>query len=229
MDQTADEIKITKEDYSGILDTVFESLKHNGFKATRMDDIAAQLSMSKRTLYEIFGSKEKIIIEALRYSKKKTRLTVSRFFAESENVIEALIKTVIFHQAFIQDCCPDFFIDIDNHNKILRQYFNKDTSSEFHDDTLAMLKLGVQQGVFRPDLDYRFNLRIFIIQMEALKRCDDLMPTDINKSQIYLTVGLNFLRAISTPSGCEILDHYIKENNIDINIKNFDNLSEHKD
>ena len=35
-----------------------------GFKAVRMDDIAQQLGVSKRSLYELFGDKEGLLYEA---------------------------------------------------------------------------------------------------------------------------------------------------------------------
>lgn len=44
-----------------------------GIKAVRMDDIAQELSISKRTLYEIFGDKEELIYQSIRYYSEQSR------------------------------------------------------------------------------------------------------------------------------------------------------------
>ena len=41
-----------------IIEQTMRMLVAQGIKAVRMDDIAHQLSVSKRTLYELFGDKE---------------------------------------------------------------------------------------------------------------------------------------------------------------------------
>ena len=35
----------------------------NGVKSVRMDDIASRLGVSKRTIYELFGDRESLIVE----------------------------------------------------------------------------------------------------------------------------------------------------------------------
>ena len=44
------------------IETASEILMRDGNLTMRMDDVAQILSVSKRTLYEIFGSKEELLI-----------------------------------------------------------------------------------------------------------------------------------------------------------------------
>ena len=39
----------------------------NGVKSVRMDDIASRLGVSKRTIYELFGDRESLIVECVRH------------------------------------------------------------------------------------------------------------------------------------------------------------------
>ena len=48
------------------IDTATEILLRDGNLTMRMDDVAQKLSVSKRTLYEIFSSKEALLIECLK-------------------------------------------------------------------------------------------------------------------------------------------------------------------
>ena len=45
-----------------IFDAAVSLFRHQGIRATRMDDVAEFLHMSKRTLYEQFPSKEEFIV-----------------------------------------------------------------------------------------------------------------------------------------------------------------------
>lgn len=52
-----------------IIDQAMHMFVSQGIKSVRMDDIAQQLGVSKRTLYEMFGDKEGLLYLAMeRYS-----------------------------------------------------------------------------------------------------------------------------------------------------------------
>lgn len=49
-----------------IIRTAMPLFKQKGIKAVRMDDIANILSISKRTLYEIYNNKEDLLLEGVK-------------------------------------------------------------------------------------------------------------------------------------------------------------------
>lgn len=54
-----------------IIDQAMQMFVSQGIKSVRMDDIAQQLGVSKRTLYEMFGDKEGLLYLAMeRYSER---------------------------------------------------------------------------------------------------------------------------------------------------------------
>ena len=58
---------------NSIIDEAIRIITMYGLKALRMDDIASNLGVSKRTIYEIFGDKETLITEALIKSSEGER------------------------------------------------------------------------------------------------------------------------------------------------------------
>jgi AcrR family transcriptional regulator len=54
-----------------ILQTALEQFTKNGIKDVKMDYIASLLSISKRTIYELFNDKEQLLLEALRLHNDK--------------------------------------------------------------------------------------------------------------------------------------------------------------
>ena len=62
-----------------IIMTATEAFTLKGIKCITMDDIAAALGISKRTLYEVFADKESLLKECILQSKLKETNTCRRY------------------------------------------------------------------------------------------------------------------------------------------------------
>ena len=65
-----------------------------GVKSVRMDDVAASLGMSKRTLYEMFGDKEELLYQSMIYLMQQHQRCMSQSVADCENILEVLLRSV---------------------------------------------------------------------------------------------------------------------------------------
>jgi AcrR family transcriptional regulator len=62
-----------------------------GIKAVRMDDIAQELSISKRTLYELFSDKEELIYQSIRYYLEWSRERRLQHITNIDNPLEVMV------------------------------------------------------------------------------------------------------------------------------------------
>ena len=175
-----------------------------GLKSTTMDIVASRLGMSKRTLYEIFGSKDQLLKETLSEIERENHVFVKRAFAESENVMEALIDIFKHNRDRLERVNVNFFRDMDLY-KDKRETYEKNGKAR-HESMLEMFDLGVKQGMFRPDVDYNIQSRIMGIQMESLKRMEQFFPADIKLVRVFDAIIVGFLRSIASEKGMRVLD-----------------------
>ena len=56
-----------------LLKTAMQLFTQKGIRAVRMDDVASELSISKRTLYEIYENKELLLYESTRTYYRQRR------------------------------------------------------------------------------------------------------------------------------------------------------------
>ena len=56
-----------------ILDVAMHAFATKGIRAVKMDDIAQSLTISKRTLYELYDNKEKLLLEATHHRRVSHR------------------------------------------------------------------------------------------------------------------------------------------------------------
>lgn len=192
-----------------ILDTAMKAFAEQGVKAVKMDDIAAALGISKRTLYEIYDTKEQVIFEGLRrYHRMKTeRITA---FAQDSNH-DVLDMIIFLYQSFIKETGnlkPAFYDELGRY-PVIEAYLEEQRQKNMN-DFKDFLQRGVAEGFFRKEIDYDIILHIF----EALG--DHLRSTRLIEKYPFETIFFNTvfvtLRGFCTSKGIEKLDRFFAEN-----------------
>ena len=197
---------LQEEDYRNLLSRIEPILLERGLKSTTMDTVAQALGMSKRTLYEIFDSKSEMLKETLDFMARQNHEFASKAFADSDNVIEALFAIFKYNRDRMGTVNVNFYRDMDRLYKERRDDYEK-SRSQHQERMLRMFSLGVSQGMFRPDVDYHVQSRVMSLQMEALKRVEELFPSDISLVRVFDSIIIGFLRSIASEKGMLILDN----------------------
>ncbi len=211
-------ISVSHQPDKKLLNAIFHIILNNGMKGTTMDKVAQMLSMSKRTLYEIFGSKEEMLKAVLSFSHRSLYEKMCRVFDESETIIEAFYTIFKIHRQLMEKANVAFFRDMDSSYAKLRPTYNDNQSDIWQNNMLEAVNKGIRQNVFRSDVNYPVLLRMFGIQMESLKRMEEFLPKDVTLAEAFDTASVSFLRSIASPKGMTILEDIRKRDN--------DNVSE---
>ena len=67
-----------------IMETALKAFTQQGIRAVKMDAIASELSISKRTLYEIYEDKEHLLFETIKNYDERKRQTLTEY-AQQDN------------------------------------------------------------------------------------------------------------------------------------------------
>lgn len=201
---------LTDEELNVLMEKILPIIVEKGLKSTTMDIVSSRLGMSKRTLYEIFGSKSRMIKEVLEANGRKNHEMVKEAFATSGNVMEAFIKIYRHTRDTLGKTNVNFFKDMDRLYRDERKTYDDIREGRY----LEMMKIfekGVSEGMFRADVDFLIQSRIMTIQMESLKRMEELFPPDIELQRVYDALIVGMLRSIASPKGMKILDRLTEE------------------
>ncbi len=199
---------MTPEAYSALLTSIADILIDNGIKATSMDYIAASLHISKRTLYEIFGNKTHMVTQALISFHQRMCREHTEIYNTTENVLEAALLSFRKQRDFLSRVNVDFFKDRDS---VFAEVKFRSTQSkqDFVDNIAAILNKGVEQGLFRSDLNLALNCKLMLVVMESLKRMEEFFPPEVTLIDAYDATSIGFLRSIATVEGHKMLDQMI--------------------
>lgn len=196
---------LSDEDYQKLLENIKQLMIEKGIKSLTMDSVAHSLGMSKRTLYKIFESKQQMIQEILCYQHRVHIKRCDEIFNASGNTMEALLKIFMLHRNFMAHITPAFFRDIDNALSEVKDAY-RNAEDDRHKIFLGIFERGVKEGVFRPDVNYTITSKTYKVQLESLKRMEEVFPPGLTLLEVYDNIIIGMLRSIASPRGMEILD-----------------------
>lgn len=192
-----------------ILEKAMKAFANRGIKAVRMDDIAQMMGISKRTLYELYENKEVLLYEGVKWYKSMKEQEMQELTAKCSNVMDILLivyknKVIEFRQVN-----HNFYVDISKYPMVKRLL--EEDKKNHHQRSLAFIKRGVEEGYFRPDVDYILCVRMF----DALSQY--IMTAELYRQYSFEHILNNLifvtLRGVCTQKGMEVLDQFLKEHN----------------
>ncbi|NDV63875.1 TetR/AcrR family transcriptional regulator [Bacteroides sp. 224] len=190
-----------------IIKQALDDFAVHGIKSIRMDDIANALKISKRTLYETFADKETLLRECILYHQATSRETLKELVANSTNVLEVILKCYQASVEAYHRVNKAFFEDMKKYPKVyelLRNNKEKD-----NDVAVNFLQQGVEQGLFRNDINFAILHAMLSEQMESLM--NSKLGQKYDFLEVYESIMFIYLRGISTEKGAKELEEFIKE------------------
>ena len=185
-----------------IMKYAFGEFLKKGLKAVKVDNIAADMGISKRTLYELFGDKERLLIECLKYNQEQRRVEFEQIRKDSKNALETLIKLYHGRLKEVNAVNPAFLSDIKKYDQLIP--FMEQMSEEKNEFALMFIEECVKEGLFRSDIDYNLLLNTFDILCRAI--LNNELYKQYGFESIVNTLDLTFIRGVCTAKGLEIVD-----------------------
>jgi TetR/AcrR family transcriptional regulator, cholesterol catabolism regulator len=176
-----------------------------GIRAVTMDMLASRMGISKRTIYEVFGDKDELVNDVIFWMGEKQRAVMAEIMTNSDNVIEAIFKMLDVMKSHFINSSAAFHMDIRRYHFELITKMGTKFEPPFSKDHTEIIKRGIAEGIFRPELDVDMANACML---GVMKMANDktIFPDEgmINKD-IIGNFYLNYLRGISTPKGLELI------------------------
>lgn len=193
--------KLTKQERreslrSAILPVATKAFFEEGIRAVKMDDIAATLKISKRTLYETYENKMELLRDVVGESMLRKQRLMEDYAKNCDNIMDLLIEFFRIQAEDYVKMSPKFFSDFRRYPELVedvhRVHASQDKSSEF-------FRRGVEQGYFRTDVNYDFLSQLGSDIGEILRVSPKYQ--DFRFDEIFHSFICALLRGICTDEG----------------------------
>ena len=185
-----------------ILDAAMHAFFMHGIRAVRMTDIAKELSISKRTMYEIYKDKEEVLYYSIiKYHNQRIDYLTS-YTNEGHHVIDVILEAFRLKMKEVRTVNPAFYEDIMKYPRV-EEYILERRKKSRH-NFLEFMQLGVKQGLLREEIDYDMVPIIF----DAIGKhiMDNQLLRRYTAEQLFTNFFLIPIRGLCTPYGVEVLD-----------------------
>ncbi|MEN8186736.1 MAG: TetR/AcrR family transcriptional regulator [Bacteroidota bacterium] len=182
-----------------------------GVKSVTMDDIAEELGISKKTIYQNFKNKSQLVNDATFYMFDKINDGIHQICALGLNSIEEIysIRNLILEQLKNEKTSPQYQ---------LQKYYPKifDTLKQKQFETIDIcitenLKKGIESGLYRKEIDIKLITLLYFNGMIGIKNMDLFPQNEFEVSYLMDSYLEYHTRAIATPKGLKILEKVLKK------------------
>lgn len=178
----------------------------NGVRQVKMDNIANYLSISKRTLYEIYPTKEDLLLECLKKHDKTYESRVEQYIEEGNpNAIEIIIFSYKMKLEHFLQLNPLFLEELCKYKRVISYFDARDKERDTNFEWL--FNRGVEEGFFRKDLNPRIISNIFTVSLK--EAIDNELYKEFGMEYLFRDIVFTLVRGICTIKGIEAIDQLL--------------------
>ena len=196
-----------KELKSRIIDYAMGEFYKRGVRAVKMDEISQGLHVSKRTVYEIFGDKEELLLAGLKIKSLEMREKLETYSCNVAHNVVGIIGYFYKLQMEVNSMVGVAFYEEIHRMPRVIEFFKQEHEREFA-DRVKFLKAGVEERLFCQDIDYSLTMELLSASMSEIMR--NQIYKKYSMQQIFDNFFLVIIRGFCTERGAALLNKVIE-------------------
>lgn len=196
-----------------------ELFARDGIRSVTMDAIAAELGISKRTIYENFRDKTELLREGIIAGGELHGKTLEEIMENAPNVIDALYRIGKENHQVMQKINPRFFSDLKKHYPDILELVTRDYTTKSRKFMLRLFRQGVEEEIFVQGINMEIVASVWIqlVDLAQNSQESDVLSDYWSVKEWHFHLFMPYLRGISTDKGRELIRQYLE---------NFDRFTE---
>lgn len=181
-----------------------------GIRNITMDDIARQLTISKKTLYEYFHDKDELVYDVLKAHIEIDKKEMSEAQHAAKDALEEIVKVSEGIKKDCEDMNPYLLHDLKRYYPNAYKLFSDFKDKYIIECIISNLERGIREGVYQATINVPIlaKLRIHLIETAFNQ---DIFPADEFKTgEVHLQLLQHFLHGIVTLKGHKLLNKYMQ-------------------
>lgn len=179
-----------------------------GIRSISVDDICADLRISKKTFYCTFSSKEDLVEAVLNYQMDMVQENFDKL-QRNKNAIDALVLIINEVKKHTKDNISAFYYDLEKYYPVIFAYYKEKRTRFIRESFEANLRQGIAEGYYREDVDIEMGSIFHAVQLSSMKSTMEMFPKTSYKrlTEFYIDV---LVRLITNEKGLQYVHERIK-------------------
>jgi AcrR family transcriptional regulator len=186
-----------------------------GIKSVTMDDVARELGISKKTLYQYVDNKSDLVGKVLDFLLYERGCEFLEIFEKQYNAIEELLAVGIQIIRSIKYQNPSTEYDLRKYYPAEFHRLQKVRKERMYQSILKNIRKGKDEGFFRKELNEEVIAKIQTSRFLSMSADDFFDPEEMLIPENILELFIYHIRGIANKKGIEELEKTLQ--NIDMN------------
>jgi len=179
-----------------------------GIRSVSMDDIAVQLGMSKKTLYQYFADKDELVDAVLGDEVTQGQKDCIGCFSASKDAVEEIFLTMEHILEQFRNMNPMVLYDLQKFHHTSFQKFLKYKNEFLFEVIRKNMERGIKEELFRPEINVDVLSKFRIETMMLAFNMDLFPPRKYNLAEVTREIIEHFLYGLSTLKGHKLILKY---------------------
>ncbi len=193
-------------DLQNILEKVSKLYRKYGIKSITMDDVANELGISKKTLYQFVSDKTELVEKVIDYSRNCSFATMLEKLKGGLNAIEELIEVSVQLNALMKDYSPSYLYDLKKYYPEIHEKHMSARRKYMYESMLANIRKGKKEGLYRMDLNDRIIARLHLLRIENLSESEIFREEELHTTEFFREVFVYHIHGLATEKGLRVLE-----------------------
>ncbi len=184
-------------------------LMQYGIRSVSMDDLAANLGMSKKTIYQYFKDKEELVDAVVAAKLTENQCTCTADKARSDNAIHEIFLAREMVAEMMKCMNPSILFDLQKYHPAVYERFRWHKNEFLLQAMRENLKRGISEGLFREDINVEVIARFRVESVFILFNPEFIQQLDISLMEAQKEVIIHYVFGIVTPKGYKLVQKYL--------------------
>lgn len=194
-----------------------EQLFHKyGIRSVSMDDIARQISISKKTIYQYFKDKDDLVCKVSQEHIDKDKQDFEVAIGTATNAIDELFKLSKCIRSHVSQINPSMLFDLQKFHPNAWEIWLAYKNVFIRNTIVDVIQRGKKEGYFRAGLNAEI-LATYRVESIELTFNDQIFPRDqFNFTEVQMMLFDHFVHGLMTVKGIELYENLL---NLNTNVK----------
>ncbi len=183
-----------------------------------MDDVARELGISKKTLYQYVEDKNDLVAKVIEMEIAEKTLLFGKTNNTGLNAVEDVFEVHRVVQQMIRDYNPATDYDLRKYYPELYAHIIKVRREYIYRNVIDNLKKGKAEGLYRLDFDDELIAKVQLSRVEATFDEKVFTHDELLSPRLFKEIFVYHIRGIANEKGLKVLEQKLKE--LDNNNKN---------
>lgn len=184
-----------------------------GIRSVTMDDIARELSISKKTLYQHFTDKEDLVKKVIEYFLQKQKEDISALKTDGMNAIDMLLAISRHLTKQLNEINLSVNYDLQKYHPECWAMVVQYQESHMFENIKKNMIAGIEQGLYRNDFNIDVIAKSYIHRFDPDNNIQSwIKNSNLNFEDVFQTLIIYHIRGIANERGIQYLEQKIRNN-----------------